>query len=131
MSLKLTRPPYKGASNAWLTRTLFYEQVQRFPDESPYHPIFSFTGVSGYIDARRTFLALRDPTGYLWAIKYLASWEHFERLLTTSWFESEYQSWLRELKMLLRQESLEIIQEIAQEGTQQSFAAAKYLASAE
>jgi hypothetical protein len=115
-----------------LTRTLFYEQVQKFPDQSAYEPQFTLgANIPGLINARVTFLELRDPTGYLWAIKYLSSWEHWEQLMTCSWFEAEYQAWLRELKSILRQEALKKISEIAQGGSVQAFAAAKYLASYE
>lgn len=126
------KPPYKSKDNRWLTRTLFYEQVQEFPEQSSYEPQFTLgANIPGLINARQTFIALRDPTGYLWAIKYLGSWEHWEYLLRSSWFEAAYIEWVRELKTILKMEAIQKIDEIARSGSVQAFPAAKYLASAD
>lgn len=130
--IKLTGPPYKAADNRWLTRTLFYEQVREFAEQSSYEPIFTLgADIPGLVNARTSFLELRDPTGYLWSIKYLGSWEHWERLLTSGWFRDAYEDWVRELKTILRMEALQKIAQIAQGASVQAFPASKYLASAE
>jgi hypothetical protein len=97
-----------------------------------YQPIFSFIGdFPNLINARTSFLELRDPTGYRWAMKYLGSYEHFENLRESPWFESEYQAWLREYKIMIKSEAVQKIIEIASEDSPQAFQASKYLASAD
>lgn len=130
--IKLAKPPYKGLSGAFLTRTLFKDMHIKFPDLTEYEAIFSLDDdIPGLINCRKTFIALRDPTGYKWAMKYLNSYEHFEKLLQADWFESAYQGWLRELKTLLKSEAVERISQIAQEASPQALMANKYLATAD
>jgi hypothetical protein len=111
---------------------MFHEQHLLNPTQCAYDPVFSLhTDQPGLINCRKTFLSLRDPTGYLWAVKYLGSWEHWEYLMRSSWFEEAYNGWVRELKTVLKMEALQKIDEIARSGSVQAFPAAKYLASAE
>lgn len=125
-------PPYKAPSGHWYTSSLFYEEtIKNQMSERATDPIFSFNGREGLIDAHSTFIALGDPTGYLWATTYLKSWDHFLQLLKAKWFRSEYDKWTEELKIILRQKAVEKIKEIATGDSSQALAAAKYIASAE
>lgn len=127
---KLDKPPYKSDGNTWLTRTLFVEMARLFPDVTSYEPVFSLNDdIPGYINCRKTFVSLKDPTGYKWAMKYLQSWEHFEKLLQAEWFVEAYQGWLKELKIKLKSEAIERISKIAQEASPQALPANKYLAT--
>lgn len=74
------------------------------------------------------FLRLRDATGVKLAHKYLASFEHLQRLLECHWFKSQWDLWVKELYAILKQEALERIEEISKEGSAQSLSAAKYIA---
>lgn len=122
-------PPYKNGSNIWLTTQLFYERwVQLSEVDRAYTPVFSLWGREGYIDCRKTFLELGDPTGYLWAIKYLGSWVHFEKLLKCTWFQAEFQSWVSELKVMQKALSLENIRRIAGTPGPQQYLANKFVA---
>lgn len=125
---------YKGLSGAFLTTSLFYEtwkdrvSSQRAKDSNP---VFSlYDDVHGLINCRKTFVDMADPTGYSWAMKYLDSWEHWERLVASSWFAEALETWRRELLAKLRAEALVKIKEIADTSVQdgQRLAAAKYLA---
>lgn len=125
-------PPYKAENGNWYTSSLFHEiQRTNAQPERPIDAIFSFTGRPGFIDARSTFIALEDPTGYKWAIEYLKSWEHFQVLLKAKWFRTEYESWCEEIKTILKSRAIQKIAEIAAGSSVQSLAAAKYIASAE
>lgn len=91
--------------------------------------MFSLTGRDGYINARTTFIELQDPTGYKWAQKYLASWEHMERLLKAPWFVKEFEEWVAELEMKLKSEAIQKVIEIASQPGPQAYLAAKYIAA--
>lgn len=124
-------PPYRSKTGGWYTQALFLEVWKTPEEERPLPAVFSFHGREGYIDARKTFIELRDPTGYLWSQKYLKSWHHFSLLLKCKWFEPEYVSWVEELKIILKQESIQKITEIASSDSPQALPAAKYIASAD
>lgn len=129
-------PPYKDVMGRYLTLSLFYDMAQTRPrDEIIYKPIFSlFEDKPGYINARKTFLALKDPTGYQWSIKYLGDWNAFLRLLKAEWFRDAFEMWTNELEKLLQQEALQIIQSISRDPEQASpvrLQAAKYIANRE
>lgn len=125
-------PPYKSKTGGYYTLALFHEPWQSQPEsERPIPAVFSFNAREGLIDARKSFIELRDPTGYLWSQKYLKSWDHFTVLLKAKWFEPEYTSWVEELKIILKQEALKKIADIASSESPQALPAAKYLAAAE
>lgn len=94
-------------------------------------PVFTlFQERPGYICGQTTFIEIGDPTGYLWALKYLGDYTHFLKLMGTSWFPEVFQKWQEALEVKLKAEALVRIQEIAKSGTTQSLAAAKFLAEA-
>lgn len=126
-----TEPPYKGQNGAWLSVALFYEMSRDLPQERRImEPVFSFEERPGYVWCRKTFVELMDVTGYEWAMKYLNSWEHFERLLQSDWFFSEYQKWCDEVKANLKAAALKRISVISatSENEAQALAASRYLA---
>lgn len=128
----IDKPPYRTQDNRWITRSLFYEQFVLYPQQCNYEPRFTLGyDIPGLVNARQTFIELRDPTGYKWAIKYLGSWDHWTYLLRSPWFQEAYEEWLQELKTIFKMEAIDRIKEIASEGSAQSFLASKYLASAE
>ena len=128
--IKLTTPPYRGTGGHWLTSTLFYERWIDLKDyEQTYEPLFSLTGRQGLIDARQTFVELEDPTGYKWAMKYLGSWKHYEKLMNTSWFPPYVETWTIEIKVKLKSDAIQAIRRIAGSKEQGALAAAKYLAN--
>lgn len=128
---KLTKPPYKSSGNVWYTRQLFFEPWQHINlDTKTILPVFSLhQDIPGLINARRTFVELRDPTGYKWALRYLASYEHFTRLLTTTFFRDAVTEYTEEIKILIRSEALEKIISLSKGDTTQAGMAAKYLAN--
>jgi len=77
---------------------------------------------------REEFLKLRDVTGIKFARKFLENFQHLEKLLQTDWFKPAYDAWVREIYLTLKQEALEKIEAISNEGSTQSFSAAKYIA---
>lgn len=129
-------PPYKDVMGRYLTLSLFLDMAQTRPvDEIIFRPVFTlFEDKPGFINARKTFLDFKDPTGYQWSIKYLGDWNAFLRLLKAEWFRDAFEMWSNELEKLLQQESLQIIQSISRDPEQASpvrLQAAKYIANRE
>lgn len=126
----LTKPPYKGGNNKWLTEALFYDRMSTiYKDRWTYQPIFTFFDRrDGYRCACDDFMELRDPTGYKWAMRYLGDYNHFEALMSTSWFPAVFREWGRRLGIMLQAEALQKIQEVSMGEGPQAMAAAKYIA---
>lgn len=130
--ITLKAPPYKGAQGMWLTSQLFHERyIKLAVTERVYNPIFTLSYQPNLISARDTFLALEDPTGYKWAMKYLGAWEPFTILLKAEWFLEYYSQWLDELEIALKARAIESIAKIALSATPQALPAAKYIAAGE
>ena len=121
---------YKTPTGQLLTASLFYEQWYTLPDHAQiYDPVFSFDGRPGYINFRKSFVELNDVTGYEWAMKYLDSWEHFQKLLKAPWFNEQFEAAVQELETKWQQQAINKIREIAaSEDTKQSLGAARYVA---
>lgn len=135
MSLtKLTKPPYKDPQGRWYTQALFWEPLQ---DKAEHlwriEPIFTlYADRPGLISARKTFVAMEDPTGRKWALTYLGDWEHWLRLMKAQWFRDAYEVWIAELNEHLKSKAISKILEImGSENGAQSLAAAKFIAQEE
>lgn len=126
----LTKPPYKGQNGVWLTEALFYDRMTVKPDSFwSVKPLFTFFDRrDGYRCACDDFMALRDPTGYMWAMEYLGDYNHWERLMRTPWFPEVFKEWNRRLGIMLQAEALQKIQDVARTEGPQAVAAAKYIA---
>lgn len=130
--------PLRAPTGQYRTSSLFHEMwVQTQMGNRVQPPIFSLhEDGERLINARKTFLALEDPTGYEWAMHYLdGSYAHFQKLLRCPWFKEAYDSWVEELRMRLRVKALRTIREIASgevEGTPAAtvLAASRYIAEA-
>lgn len=132
MIQKLTKPPYKGATNQWLTEALFWERSQnRTNSTRVYEPVFTlYEDRPGLINCRTTFVALKDPTGRKWAMLYLKDWFHWQRLMGCSWFKEAYEFWCEELDQMLKSEAVAKMYELLNsENPAQALQAAKFLAS--
>lgn len=124
--------PTRGANRNFRTVSLFVERQELQAIEARPEglvPVFSLSGRDGYIDARQTFLAFRDPTGVQWAEKYLESVEHLNYLLRVNWFRDVWDTWQGELEAIIQSEALVVIHDIAKGTSPAAFQAAKWLAS--
>lgn len=127
------KPPFKSCKNQWYTSVLFRERWVDIPIEDRVVDCqFSLYGdYPSLINCKATFIELADPTGYQWATQYLGSWDHWERLLRAPWFQEAVETWVRELKVKLKQEAIQKVREIAQGSSPQSLPASKYIAGAD
>lgn len=125
---------FKNDMGVYFTSQLFMEKSTNLPIEArTTTPVFSlYGGYEGVVDCRKTFLELRDPTGWKWVQEYLdGDWILWKKLIKAPWFKEAFDSWNDELDTLLQSEAQETIRGIA-EGTIKApqatrFQAAKYL----
>lgn len=131
----MDKPPYKGQNGIWLTEAIFWERWSNKPtnERVTEKPVFSlYDSRPGLINARETFVSLRDPTGRKWALTYLGDWNHWLRLMKCPWFREAVETWLVELNAQLKSEAMSKIYEImGGENGAQALQAAKYLAGEE
>lgn len=130
----LTKPPYRAENNIWLTEALFHNRASMKPQKDwVYQPLFDlFDDRPGLINARTTFVQMRDPTGRKWALTYLGDWNHWLRLMKCPWFREAYQIWIAELNLQLKSEAISKVMEIMNgENGAQALAAAKFIATGE
>lgn len=127
-------PPYKSDANIWYTSSLFWDIARDRPqDRWATEPVFTlYEKKEGFICFRTTFVELGDVTGYKWAQMYLTDWEHWLKLMKTSWFRKAYEHAKEELYMKLRAEGMDKIREmVSSPDAKSSLPAAKYLAELE
>lgn len=135
MPERLTKPPYRALSRNgartgnWYTQALFWESSTNLPmEERVIYPAFSlYSDKPNCINCRKTFIEMRDITGYKWAIKYLEDYKHWLRLIEIPWFKEAYEAWKAELIHQLKSEAITKIVEIAGSDSTQSLPAAKYI----
>ena len=126
--------PLRGGNRNFLTASLFveiHEQTAKTLQAADVEPVFSLRGRPGYIDARQTFLDLRDPSGVRWADMYLEGVNHLNRLLETSWFSDAWSDWQADLAKIIQAEAIQKIMDIAAGSSPAAFQAAKWLATQE
>ena len=114
----------------WYTEAIFYDRMATKPQSYwVIEPIFTFFDKKkDFICGQETFMELGDPTGYKWATQYLGDYNHWVRLMKTSWFPEVVETWKENLATKLRSEALEKVREIAKGDSSQALPAAKYLA---
>ena len=125
-------------NGTYLTQSLFIEQrLKELPTQRQDIPVvFSlYGGYPDLVDCTTTFLALDDPTGYLWVKQYLdGDFDHWDALLKASWFRQALDRWQRELKTKMQFKALKQIRAIAKINSPAPqailLAANKYLAEA-
>ncbi len=122
-------PPFKADQGKYLTMSMFVEHYS----PTDILPIFTmkefdhtYKGVV-YPSFSRLFLEVGDPTGYLFAKKYLGSFKHWQELKKGKWFRDWLDDMLFELETSQKAMSLEKIREISTGDTSQAFLASKFL----
>lgn len=124
------KPPYKSDSGMWYTEAIFFDRMATKPQSVwVIKPVFTFFDKKkDFICGQETFMEVADPTGYKWAIQYLGDYNHWVRLMKTSWFPEVVEIWKENLATKLRSEALWKVREIASGDSAQALPAAKYLA---
>lgn len=79
-----------------------------------------------YLSLKRLFLEASDPTEYMFATKYLAGWEHWQRINANKALALYTVKWRQELELKLRAEGVQHVLKSAR--VKQNWLAAKFLA---
>lgn len=103
---------------------LFYETSQ---DKSTVVYTLKEHDHEGYPSLYRLYMATNDPTEYAFAIAYLDSWDHWERITSATWFKPYIERWRRELQLRYRSEALARIHIASKSDDKNAFAANKFL----
>ncbi len=79
-----------------------------------------------YISLKRLFLEMSDPTEYEFATKYLADWDHWQKICANKVLAQYIEKWRFELELKLRAEGVQrVIKSARSKG---NWLAAKFLA---
>lgn len=79
-----------------------------------------------YYSLKKLFLEESDPTEYQFATKYLAGWEHWQRMCNNKVLNTHIEKWRVELELKLRSEGIQWVLKSARK--KQNWLAAKFLA---
>ena len=80
-----------------------------------------------YPSLYKLYMSCEDLTEWEFADKYLAGWEHLEKLQTNKKFVPILDSWRKDLEQKLKSRAFRAIQLIAEEGGKNSFEANKLI----
>jgi hypothetical protein len=131
---ELTPTKFTSSNGRYYTKQLFWEEwVNLTVDQRTAEPLFSlYKDKPGMVNFGKRYVELRDPTGYKISQELLASYSHWQTLLSCRWFVTAKALWDKEMDAMLRSEAFQVIQELSETGLPaQRLAAAKYLANQE
>jgi len=118
---------FKNTGGVYITQGLFLESP--FQTTSAQYTLkdedFTKDGKT-YPSLKRLFLEEPDVTEYTFAMKYLFSWAHWQKLSTSSFFSEHIKSWREERDVRERSQLLAVIQKEAMSG-KNAYGAAKTL----
>jgi len=118
----------KGANGRFLTEALFWETSR---DREAYAPVFTLKPEDheGLPSLKRLYLEHGDPTEYVFAMKVLGSFQHWEALCSASWFKPHIEEWRNELDLRVQSEAVAVAMRVMESGDSdaQKLAAARFL----
>ena len=118
---------YKDAQGRYLTRALFKETTDT-EMRKKFSPEFTLKehDITGYKSMRALYLSYDDPTEYRFAMEVLGSWDHWQKLSNSTWFQEDYlDAWRFELEIKLRSQGIQTMKGLALDKNKD---AAKWLA---
>ena len=121
-------PIFKTHNGIRLTKALFLEQS--YGDEScVLYTLSDSDHPKGYKSIYRLFMAMEDPTEFLFAEKYFDSYDHWLKIRESVWFKPLHERMARDLELKLKALSIQAIRQEAADPSNRSFYTAnKYLA---
>lgn len=131
----MTVKTFKNPSGQLYTRRLFYELATDVNDRSM--TIYTLKDDDHlaqdgetYLSLYARYLDLADPTEFIFANTYFASYEHWRMICETEWFKAHVERYRRELELKLKSKYLVQVQRVAEDPQHKnSFEALKYLLS--
>lgn len=125
---------FKASNGKFFSKQLFWEEWINLPiDQRIIDAPFSLhKDKPGRINFGKTYVAMRDPTGYKATMELLGDYNHWVVLMGCRWFVAAKEIWDREMEAMISSEALDQIGILMKEGLPaQRLAAAKYLANRE
>ena len=98
-------PVFKNASGTHFLKALFFETALE-PDRDYVLYTLKQEDHRGYPSLHRLFVEENDPTEYLFAIKYFASWTHWKMVKECNWFKPYYEAMKEELELKIKAKAL-------------------------
>lgn len=108
-----------------LTKGLFYETTGI--DKSSVVFTLKDEPHLGYPSLRQLYLACDDPTEFKFAVSHLDGWDHWQELVSSSWFKPYLSKWRAELELRIKSAALSRIMIEAKTSSKNSFMANRYL----
>lgn len=115
---------FRSPSGQHYTRSLFLETS---PNKDTALYTLKDYDHKGYPSIRRLYFDLSDPTEYIFATKYLDSWDHWQLLQGCTWFKPQLIAWRKEFALKLKADHLSKIIQTAKGNSREALSASKYL----
>lgn len=114
---------------ALYTRGLFLEQSYLKNDKSMVqYTLRDEDHPDGYKSLYKLYIEEEDPTEYVFASKFLDSYDHWMMLCECTWFQEEAVRWRRDLTQKLKARAMTIVKSVAEsDGHKNQFEAVKIL----
>jgi len=115
---------FKNSNGVLLLKEMFYETAA-----SKSNVIYTLKDRDhkGYPSLYRLYMEENDPTEYLFAMKHLDGWAHWQSLSQSSFFKDLISRWREELELRFRALGLRNISVMASSAGREAFQASKYL----
>jgi hypothetical protein len=118
--------PFKNSFGVLRLKKLFWEWCA--PEEKHLAMyVLADEDRHGLPSLKKLYLQSNDLTEYDFALAYLDSWEHWERLCACSWFEDYLVSWRKELALKFKAAAIKRLQAEAVGDGRHSFSANKWI----
>jgi hypothetical protein len=117
--------PFRNSNNSRYTLSLFYELTGS--DKSTVVYTLKEKDHKGYPSLKRLYLEEGDTTEYLFSIKYLDGFEHWQMIATAEWFKPFITQWREELRAKKESDYIRKLEEIAENGGKDRSSAIKTL----
>jgi len=120
---------FKGSNGKYKTVSLFLEHDYK-PDVAIFTDKEEDLDYNGKVfpSAKRLFVGLGDPTGYMFSQEYLGGWKHWQTLLKSAVTRRYIEAWQEEVEVSLRAEAIRHVVDASKSGGQSGTSAAKWLA---
>jgi hypothetical protein len=116
--------PFKNSNGVRYTKGLFFETT---PDNSTAIYTLKNEDHLVYLSLYKLYMALEDPTEYLFAQEYLDGWEHWQAITRTNWFKPYVSRWRQELELKIKAIALRNIKAESRSSSKNALSANRYL----
>lgn len=124
MTINVTNTPFKNSNGTHYLQGLFFEKAVN--KNSIIYTLKNEDHL-GYTSLYRLYMECEDLTEWSFAIAYMDSWEHWEKLCECEWFKPYLNRWRKELQLKLASDALKTMVHIAAGSSREAYGANKYI----